>query len=401
MKRLATLCCALSLALASCGGSVLTEAMAEGPSTETSGLGTYALAARITDSTGAPVPSMDLQVVAQGDRWITAVGAGKTPVLARSRTDSNGNAQFLLFDSLPVSLEVDDSLRSGRLVTRAGSSTVRVLKARGGQSLRIQATVPGERILSVYLAGTGYRGALAADGSWQFKGVPRGTWSVVAATDSGLALLGRVAVSTTPIDTAFSADTDSVLVEDFAAPLVQNRYGALLGASWWFTATDQNEGGSSSTTPSDVSQARVPCEDGSCLSMDFTLDPDRVGSYAIVGTGFDGTFAPDSTKPYLADFTQVTHVRFHASGYGSLFFQLGIRSPTGTTIACHATVRLDSAYALLEVPISTLSCSEPEVDYRAVSGMTWTFTTDAHLTLGRVRLIGAGPRQVFPRLKAP
>lgn len=397
MTRLRTLCYALSIALWSCGDNDTHRLLVtEGPSTETSGL-----FARVIDSAGAPVPGVDVRVVAQGTRWNAVVAAGGTPVLARSRTDAEGRVEFRLADTLQVALEIDDSARSGRILSQAGSSTVRDMTTRQGLGLRLRAEAPGEDIRKVYLAGTGYRGIQAQDGSWHFRGLPRGTWSAVAATDSGLALLGRVTLTTRSLDTLLSADSDSVLVEDFGAPLVQNRYGSLLGGSWWFTATDENEGGASYTTPSEVRQARVPCEDGFCLSMDFSLDPNRVGSYALVGTGFGQSFSTGDTLPLLADFSRVRAVRFLASGTGSLLFQVVARSASGTPTNCLAYVSLPATLSEVEVPMAALSCPDPDIDYRAVDGMTWTFTTDGQLTLGRIRLIGAGPRQVFPQLKAP
>ncbi|MEN9353131.1 MAG: hypothetical protein RL318_456 [Fibrobacterota bacterium] len=391
MKRLPILCCALSIALWSCADSL----SAQGPSTETSGL-----TARITDSTGAALPAIGVRVIALGNQWNARVGADATPVLAHSRTNSIGVVHFELPDSTPVALEIDDSLHAGRLEVKPGSDSLRELKARPALSLRVMASVPSEVISSVHLAGTGYQASMASDGSWRFKGLSRGTWSVVAATDSGLALLGRVTLTDRSIDTTLSADSDSVLVEDFADAPLQNRYGALLGASWWFTVTDRNEGGNSFTAPSETRQARIPCEDGFCLSMDFTLDPARTQRYALVGNDLDGSFAPGTTTPFLADFTKVRFVRFLASGSGSMLFQIAIRSASGSKLACHVPINLTSTLSLVEIPVAILSCDESGGDFSAVYGMTWTATSDAHLTLGRVRLIGAGPRQVFHQLKA-
>jgi hypothetical protein len=395
VKRLLSLCCVLSIALASCGGGIATEGVADGPSTETSGL-----TARITDSAGTPVPDVSIRVVALGGQWNASVRADQTPVLARGRTDVAGRVHFELAHRDPVALEIEDSTRSGRLVTSAGSDSVREVRAWPGLSLRVSASVPGEVISSVHLAGTGYQASLASDGAWRFTSLSRGTWSVVAATDSGLALLGRVTLTNRSIDTVLSADSDSVLVEDFADAPLQNRYGALLGASWWFTVTDQNEGGNSFTAPSETRQARIPCEDGFCLSMDFTLDPARTQRYALVGIDLDGSFAPGSTTPFLADFTKVRFVRFLASGSGSMLFQIAIRSASGSKLACHVPISLTSTLSLVEIPVAILSCDESGGDFSAVYGLTWTATSDAHLTLGRVRLIGAGPRQVFHQLKS-
>lgn len=385
-------CLPLLAGLWGCGS----ERSTEGPGSETSGL-----AARILDSTGTPLAGVAVRVVSLETSWRGAFASGDSPVLATGRTDTRGLVRFSLRDSAPVALEVDDPTHAGRLRAVPGSDTVRELRTAASCALRLSASVPGETILGLRLAGTGYEGAVQPDGSWLIQGVPRGTYSVAARTDSGLALVGRVALRGGTLDTALSADVDSVLLEDFADTPSRNRYGTLLGAGWWYAVTDAQDGGSSTATPSDPRQALVPCAVGTCLEMGFTLDPARASRYALVGTTPDGSRAPGDALSSHADFSKVTHVRFSASGWGTFWFQLGVTRASGGWTACHSTFGLGTLLAETEIAMSSLVCDASDPDFRSVEGMTWTALSDGHLTLGRVRLVGAGPREVFEGLRKP
>ena len=200
--------CALLIAgLWGCG----TDRSTEGPGSETSGL-----AARILDSSGSPLAGVAVRVVSGEASLRGALASGTTPVLASGRTDALGLVRFELPDASPVTLELDDTTHAGRLHAIPGSDTVRELRTVSACALRLAARVPGETISTLRLAGTGYAGTLQPDGSWLFRGLPRGVYSVAARTDSGLALVGRVALAGGLLDTALSSDVDSVLLEDFA-----------------------------------------------------------------------------------------------------------------------------------------------------------------------------------------
>lgn len=383
--------CALLIAgLWGCG----TDRSTEGPGSETSGL-----AARILDSTGSPLAGIAVRVVSGEASLRGALASGTTPVLASGRTDALGLVRFELPDTSPVTLELDDTIHAGRLHATPGSDTVRELRAVSACALRLAARVPGETISTLRLAGTGYTGSRQLDGTWLFAGVPAGTYTVGARTDSGLALLGRAVLRGGILDTAMSSDVDSVLLEDFADTPSRNRYGTLLGAGWWYAVTDAQNGGTSTATPADPRQAIVPCEIGNCLEMGFTLDPTRASRYALVGTTPDGSRALGDTTPQHADFTKITHVRFLSSGWGIFWFQLGVTRTSGGMTPCHTTFNVGTLLAETEVAMSSLECDAPDADFRSVEGMTWTALSDGHLTLGRIRLIGAGPRAVFKGLR--
>ncbi len=386
-----TIACAMVFAgLWGCGNDRSTE----GPGSETSGL-----AARILDSSGTPLAGVSVRVVSGEASWRGALASGSTPVLASGRTDALGLVRFELPDTSPVSLELDDTTHAGRLHAVPGSDTVRELRAVSACALRLAARVPGETISTLRLAGTGYTGSRQLDGTWLFTGVPAGTYTVGARTDSGLALLGRAILRGGILDTAMSSDVDSVLLEDFAGTMPRNRYGGLLGAGWWYSVTDAVNGGASTTIPGDVQQALGPCSDGTCLDMEFRLDPSLVEHFGLVGTAPDGSRLPGDSLPSAADFTKVTHVRFLTKGWGTFWFQLGVARASGGTTACHADFLQTANLAETEIAVSSLVCDASDPDFRFVEAMTWTARTDGHLTLGRIRLIGAGPREVFKGLR--
>jgi len=390
--------CAFALLLTGLWGCA-DDRTAEGPGSETSGL-----SARILDSAGAPLAGVAVRVVPVNESWHSALSSGKPMVLAEQLTDAQGRVRFELPTPAPVMMELDDTLHAGRQWVVPGSDTVRELRATSACRLRVAATVPGETIHELRLAGTGYPGLPQPDGTWLFRGAPRGTYAVAARTDSGLALLGRVRLVGGTLDTALASDADSVLLEDFAGtgtPLTHNRYGTLLGAGWWYAVADAMNGGVSITTPSNVQDALIPCAAGTCLDMGFTLDPANSGHYALVGMAPDGSKDPQGGPDLLADFTKVTRIRFLASGSGAFWFQLGVTRTSGGVATCHSSFNIGPTLAETEVTMTSLVCDASDPDFRLVQAMTWSAIQDGHLTLGRIRLIGTGPRGVFRSLRKP
>lgn len=367
----------------------------QGPSTETSGI-----SARILDSSGRAIEGISVRVVAQDAFWRRLVASGGTPQLAQGRTDAEGRIHFEIAHRERVMLELDDTLRAARLEAIPGSDTVRELHAVQGGRVKIHTSVPSETISQLWLAGTGYRGAPQTDGSWLFRGVLRGNYSVVARTDSGITLLGQVRLDAPSLDTALAPETDSVLLEDFSQPPTRNRYGSLLGGGWWYTVTDAEVGGKSATDPARPVDAWSPCADGYCLDMGFSLDATRPIRYALVGMDLDASQQANDTNR-LADLSKITSIRFRAAGGGNMLFQLAVRIPSGGYTACHTPLALSSTLSTIDVPIASLACDSTDADFRHVFGMTWTATSTGHLILGRIALIGAGPRSVFRGLSAP
>ncbi len=386
----------LFAALVGSGCSDDSRSVSEGPGSETSGV-----AARVLDSAGIPVPGVAVRVVSLDRSWRKAVGAGIDPVLARDTTDAEGRIGFVLAGRGRVALELEDSLRAGRLEVEPGTSVEREIRVSAGAGLRLDASVPGETVSEVWLAGTAYRARRGVDGKWILQGVGEGSYTVVASTDSGMALLGRVRLAAgVELDTSLASDVDSVLLEDFAETPVRNRYGRLLGAGWWYTTTDGIYGGGSRTTPGSVYDARVPCDDGNCLEMSFAIDAAEPQRFALVGVDLDRSCDPGGDAAHLADLSRVTEIRFQAKGQGEFHLQLHLRSTEDSSMACRAKVLLDGNWSLFEVPIPSLVCDEGMVpDLHSVVGLTWTALDDAKIVLGKVVLAGAGPRSVFPELR--
>jgi len=372
--------------LTACGSE---NPSAEGPSTETSGIN-----ARILDRDGKAISGVRVQAVARDGHWRTLVAQGGSPVLAAGLTDDQGRVHLSLPSGTKAMLELSDTVLAGRMGIVAGSDSLHDLVAEDGVRLRVRTSGGLGTIHALRLAQTGYQASRQADGNWLFAGIARGGYSVVARTDSGIALLGQVDLAAPSLDTLLAPDIDSVLLEDFSGAQLRNRYGALLGSGWWFLATDSANGGSSSTTPSRMEEARAPCSDGFCLDVGFHLDPLRTSRWAMVGVELDGSKETGDTSR-SADLSRISHVRFRAAGGGNLLFQLAVLAPSGEVTACHAPIALGADLATIEVPLSSLSCDAPVSDYRHVYGMTWTAISDGHLTLGRIWLVGAGPQAVF------
>ncbi|QQS04676.1 MAG: Ig-like domain-containing protein [Fibrobacterota bacterium] len=391
MSRLLSFAILLSTALLGCADTPSSQ----GPSTETSGI-----SARILDSNGTALAGIGVRVVAQEAFWRRLLASGATPQLARGTTDAEGRIRFEITSRDRVMLELDDTLHAARLEAMPGSDTVRELHATRGSQLKIHASAPSETISQLWLAGTGYRGAPQGDGSWLLRGVLRGTYSVAALTDSGITLLGQVRVDAPSLDTTLVAETDSVLLEDFSQPPTRNRYGPMLGGGWWYTVTDADAGGKSATDPARPSDAWSPCADGYCLDMGFSLDATRPIRYALVGMDLDASLQVLDTARH-ADLSKITSIRFRAAGGGNMLFQLAVRIPSGGYTACHTPLSLSSTLSTIDIPIASLTCDSADADFRHVFGMTWTATSNGRLLLGRVSLIGAGPRSVFRGLSAP
>lgn len=369
--------------------------VATGPGSETSGV-----SARVVDASGAPVAGASVRMVSVDAAWQAAVVRGEGAVLDRRTTDAQGWVRFAAAREGWVALELEDSAHGARGEVDLSQTRSAELRVQAGGRVRLSAKVPGETVRAVGLAGTAYAARQIDGGAWVLSGVPQGEYAVVALTDSGMALLGRVAVASGAVlDTALSADADSVLLEDFAFDPVRNRYGWLLGAGWWYTTTDAIYGDHSTVTPDDPVRMRIPCPYGNCVSATFSVDTLSSQRFALVGVDVDHPFDSGGPLANQADFSRVSAVRFPVSGQGGIQFQIHYRLPDATSSACHQSVTLSGGWKVVDVTLSTMSCdTKLPAGSRAV-GMTWVAVDDARLNLGPVTLLGAGPRQVFAKLR--
>lgn len=369
--------------------------VATGPGSETSGV-----SARVTDSIGRPVAGAAVRVVALGRKWHQQEAAGVSAVLAREVTDAQGWVRFSVAGRDRVALELEDSLHAGRVEMELSESRTSQMRTSTGGRLRVTAKAGSEAVRSLVLAGTAYESRKGADGSWSFAGLPAGEYTIAARTDSGMALLGRVAIASgAALDTALAADVDSVLLDDFAFAPIKNRYGWLLGAGWWYTTTDAVYGDSSTVTPSDLFSARVPCPVGNCLSVGFAIDKSSAERFALIGVDLDRSFDEGDTLAHLADLSKISGVRFWAAGQGSIQIQIHFRMAAGGSGSCYQSFALQGAGRLHEILLSNMTCDPGIVGRQGAEGMTWLTQDDAQLVLGPVSLFGAGPRSVFPELQ--
>ncbi|MEK7393244.1 MAG: hypothetical protein AAB214_11840, partial [Fibrobacterota bacterium] len=367
-----------------------------GDDTTTSGF-----SARVLDGAGIPVAGVAVRAVALDRFWHQTATSGSDPVVGRAVSDSDGRVRFGAVAGVArMALEIGDSDLSGRVELDARSAATVPLRLVAGGGIGIDAQVPRETVSGVRLAGTGYRGVRDANGAWSFSSVAPGWYTVVALTDSGMAMLGRVNVLPgSNRDTTLRADVDSVLLEDFAVPPVRNRYGGLLGAGWWYTTVDSAYGGKSTVSPADPASALVRCGDGNCLEMKFRIDPSDPANFALVGLDLDRSSASDGSDVHLANLSKVEAFRFEAIGKGALTVQIHYASG-GVSSTCATSVELDSLKATREVALSEMSCGDARtIDRSMAVGITFLAQENIDLRLGRLVLVGAGPRTVFPDLK--
>lgn len=385
----------LSLLGAILAGCADDTRLADGPGSETSGF-----SARVLDSQGHPIPGVTVRAVALDRDWLDDAASTRDPVLERTVSDGEGWARFKVARGARIAVEIEDSGRAGRIEVDTKTARSADLSVSRGGALRMRTTVPGETIRSVFLAGTAYRASRESDGSWVLRGIAPGWYMASALTDSGMALLGSLRIAPDSLkDTALSADVDSVLLEDFAAPIGRNRYGRLLGGGWWYTTTDQDVyGGRSKTIPAEPYGMETPCEDGNCLDMDFLIDTTNDQRFALVGVDLDRSENRSDGSERLADLSKVSSIRLRASGSGSFRLQLHL----GTSAryqTCSAPFEVDGNRKLHDIPISSLVCDDAALaDLAHAIGITILAQSDAHLRLGKVVLAGAGPRAVFPDL---
>jgi len=389
-RALRILALSLLVACSREGGQV-----AMGPGSETSGV-----SARVVDQNGAAVAGVSVRMVALDDAWQSRVASASGSVLDRKTTDAQGWVRFGNVSDARVALELEDSVRTARGEIDLSQGRTAELRMADGGSQRLSAHVSGETVQEVVLAGTAYAARQAVDGAWVFQGLPEGDFAVVAMTDSGMALLGRVALAAGgALDTVLGADVDSVLLEDFAFDPVRNRYGWLLGAGWWYTTTDLIYGDSSTVTPDDPARMRISCPYGNCIAATFKMDPESDERFAVVGMDVDHPWNEEAPASSVADLSAVEAIRFPVSGQGNIQFQIHFRDPDGTSSTCRQSLVLASTWKVQEVPLASMKCDAAVVAGRRAVGMTWLATEDAQLNLGPVTLAGAGPRQVFAKLR--
>jgi hypothetical protein len=133
--------------------------------------------------------------------------------------------------------------------------------------------------------------------------------------------------------------------------------------------------------------------------MRFRIDPSDPANFALVGLDLDRSSAADGSDVRLADLTRVGSLRFDAIGRGGIAVQIHYGTG-GASSTCAATIALDSVRTKREIPLATMTCDGfRPLDRTKAVGITFLAQEDVDLRLGRIVLVGAGPRSVFPDLE--
>jgi len=377
------------------------ERSAEGPGSETSGL-----SARLLLPDGAPAAGVWVRVHDLAG-WTARMRAGSSTILDSQRTDAQGVVRFRPLASARVVLEAATSAGRARLETGM-SDSVQALRLDPGGSLRI--SIDGSPLPVRWLALLGGDKAAPVAGGWDFGTLPSGWYDVVAATDSGIVLAGRVrADSGRAVDTVLSIPDGSVLLDDYVRPSVKNRWGDLLGEGWWYSTVDSGEGGTARVSPDGAVAAwtSAGCPDGApgCLHFAFSMDTTLPVHYALVGQDLDASrLGPDSTLGWI-DLSKTDSVVIVVRGSGAFEVQIPSRDARGRGFRFYASLRIPSGWSRVAIPVDAFlpdtanGLSWKDADWKA-TGLLLLTESPADLWIGSIVLVGPSARDLFAELRA-
>lgn len=398
MKRAAL---ALAALLCGCGA----DRSAEGPGSETSGL-----TARVTLPSGEPASGVWVRAC-DVSGWSERMRTGQSVVLDSQLSDASGRVRFRRFAASRIALEA----RVGQGVVRAESdqgatdSVVSLPLAAGG-NLRVRVVSGESKVRWVALAGNAGKGTADGAGGWSFGPLAAGWYAVVAATDSGLTLAGRVEVDSGALsDTTLSVAAGQVLLDDFATASPRNRWGDLLGQGWWYVTTDASEGGTAAVTPGGSMEAWTSsgCPVGApgCLHFGFSMDTTRPAHYALVGQDLDASHAGSDTAHVWLDLRRVDTVVLVVRGSGTFSVQFPSKDAAGREFQFRSDLALPSAWTRVAIPVSAFA---PDT----ANGLSWKspgwratcilFLTQgpSDLWISSIALVGPDPSDLFPELRS-
>lgn len=191
----------------------------------------------VLDSAGKPVVSARVRVIA-GDDWASLVASGAIPVLDSATTDAQGRASVERCEG-SCWIEVVAGAAGARIASDAGSSLTLALSARA----RVVGQIPAGMPLAarMRLAGTDLVVPVDVDGRFEFDGVVRGGYALVAEGVGGHGLLpagGAVVGWAGTEKVGVALDTSALLLDDFSDGDVVWSLRDVFGASyWWYDAS--------------------------------------------------------------------------------------------------------------------------------------------------------------------
>jgi hypothetical protein len=391
---------ALAAALCGCGS----DRTAQGPGSETSGL-----SARVLHPSGEPAAGVWVRAC-DVSGWTGRMRTGTSVVLDSQRTDESGRVRFRRFAASRIALEA----RTPDGVVRAESDQSRTdsvlsLPLAAGGDLHVRVVAAGSDVRWVALVGNEGKGVAAATGGWSFGPLAGGWYSVVAATDSGLLLAGRVRIeSGGSLDTTLSIPEGQVLLDDFATPSPRNRWGDLLGQGWWYSTTDAGEGGTAAVSPDGSFAAWTdqgcPAGTPGCLHFGLSMDTSLPVHYALVGQDLDASHAGTDTTHVWLDLRAVDSVVLVARGSGSLSVQFPSIDGKGREFQFDAGLVLPATWTRVSIPVSSFAPDTANGLLWKSAG--WRATCILFLAQGTsdfwissISLIGPSPYDLFPELR--
>ena len=305
------------------------------------------VAVLVSDSAGKPIASARVRLLPLS-AWSANVLAGQSPVQDSAVTGRDGRA-LLHTTEWPATLEVETSAGMHQQLLRGPDSALHVVPKAPAQLTGTLVADTGSLPQWVRLAGTSLRTPLDSTGKFSFARVPAGQQGVVAERGTYLSLVTTRVVSSRDSmrmgALALHSDAD-VLLEDFEDFHGVNRYDAITGSGWWYTAYDTLSRVYPDAPADGIVTGSEAWQGGHSLHVRLAVDTNAPGKYALVGMDIeDGVASKDLTHAFH-DLRHLDSITFMARGSGHMYMQVfsGIKVIDGFAQPISAKFTLDSVW---------------------------------------------------------
>lgn len=333
-----------------------------------------------------PAQGVAVRLLAR-ESWVERTLQGGSPVLDSAVTDAQGRVGFQVPVGEGYWIEAAAGSMGVRMEGDGPGSKTAVLSSLS----RLTGTLAGDRRagVRVHLAGTSRTAVTDDSGRFVFEALPQAAYSVVgqAPGSQKLSNLGATVVGYQASDIqASAADTDAVLLDDFADGDNVWALKDLFGSAFWWIAASGTD--LASVFGIDGSWKAVQ-SDSSRRWMGISVDGAKLGGNPWAGLGLD--MGPNTGL--FPDFSTATAIRVVVRGQGTWNLNL-IEERGDTMVTWAAPVVVDSIWSTGRIASTELVATSgtPEAwnaRRRKIRQILFQTDSSGRLDLGELAVEGA------------
>jgi hypothetical protein len=323
----------------------------------------------LTPATGATVYLVD------ADRWLENLVTGKTLALDSAIADDSGTFVLTVPRTGSCNVQIDNGTE-GLFIRNIASQLDSGVTAREFTLTPCAAfsgtIVPESGVASeLALGGSMYTTAVNAGSGFSMSALAEGTFGVVAkintsARDWSLCTAVRLDAGSVISAGDITAPLAGLVVDDFSGNAGQTNLGRVIGSGWWYTVTDNIQGGTSTLALSNDPGAGAFA--GQSRHATYVIGAGSGGPYAIMGFYIG---KKDST--YAAATAALSALSFMIRGTGTITVSfvniLTDPAENKRSVSFDHMAAVPSQWSRMEIPVDSLRVT---ADNRsAMLGKSW------------------------------